>query len=38
MRHKAEEALKDILEEYFPNASSDRREEIVNAFRDRIRL
>lgn len=38
MRHKAEEALKDILKEYFPNASSDRREEIVNAFRDRTRL
>lgn len=38
MRNKAEEALKDILKEQFPNISSEQCEEILNIFRKKIRI
>ncbi|MCM1372351.1 MAG: hypothetical protein NC113_01740 [Bacteroides sp.] len=38
MRSKAEEALKDILEEYFPDTTIKQREEIVNIFKEKMRI
>lgn len=38
MRIKAEEALKNILNECFPEISSEEHEKIVNTFREKIRM
>lgn len=37
MRTKAEHALKEILDEYFPNISPERRETICQAFMNKLR-
>lgn len=38
MRNKAEEALKDILEEHFPNTTPEQREEILRIFKEKMRI
>ena len=38
MRHRAEEALKIILENHFPYTTPEQREEIMAFFRDKTRL
>lgn len=38
MRSKAEETLKDILEERFPNISLEQRKEIIDIFREKLRI
>lgn len=38
MRNKAEEALKDILEEHFTNTTPEQREEILRIFKEKMRI
>lgn len=38
MRNKAKEALKDILEEHFPNTTPEQREEILRIFKEKMRI
>ncbi len=38
MRNRAKEALESILTEYFPDASVEQRQEIINLFEEKTRF
>ena len=37
MRHRAEEALKEVLAKYFPEIDQEKTQEIINYFKERTR-
>ena len=37
MRNRAEEALKEVMEKYFPEIEQEKTQEIINYFKERTR-